>query len=377
MIKVATILGTRPELIKMSLVIKLLDKYTKHTLIHTGQNYDYELNQIFYKDLKIRKPDYYLNTAKKTLAETIASIISKSDKILSQLKPDALLLYGDTNSCLSVIPAKRMKIPIFHMEAGNRCYDDNVPEEINRRIVDHLSDINFVLTEHARDYLINEGIKGQNIIKTGSHMREVINFYLPKILKSKILKSLKLKKNKYFVVSAHREENVDNLSNLKKLLESLNKIIEKYNLPIIFSVHPRTKLQINKVKNFKLSPKVKLIKPLGFTDYIFLQKNSLCCLSDSGTITEETDILGFNAINLRRKHERPEGNDAAPLIMSSFDKEKILNAIHITINLNKNKKNSNKINDYQEEFVSDKILKNIVSHIDYVNKFIWFKNEKK
>ena len=377
MIKVATILGTRPELIKMSLVIKLLDKYTKHTLIHTGQNYDYELNQIFYKDLKIRKPDYYLNTAKKTLAETIASIISKSDKILSQLKPDALLLYGDTNSCLSVIPAKRMKIPIFHMEAGNRCYDDNVPEEINRRIVDHLSDINFVLTEHARDYLINEGIKGQNIIKTGSHMREVINFYLPKILKSKILKSLKLKKNKYFVVSAHREENVDNLSNLKKLLESLNKIIEKYNLPIIFSVHPKTKLQINKVKNFKLSPKVKLIKPLGFTDYIFLQKNSLCCLSDSGTITEETDILGFNAINLRRKHERPEGNDAAPLIMSSFDKEKILNAIHITINLNKNKKNSNKINDYQEEFVSDKILKNIVSHIDYVNKFIWFKNEKK
>ena len=205
MIKVATILGTRPELIKMSLVIKLLDKYTDHTLIHTGQNYDYELNQIFYKDLKIRKPDYYLNTAKKTLAETIASIISKSDKILSQLKPDALLLYGDTNSCLSVIPAKRMKIPIFHMEAGNRCYDDNVPEEINRRIVDHLSDINFVLTDHARNYLIKEGLKGQNIIKTGSHMREVINFYLPKILKSKILKSLKLKKNKYFVVSAHRE----------------------------------------------------------------------------------------------------------------------------------------------------------------------------
>jgi len=375
MTKIMTIVGTRPELIKMSLVIKKLEKYFSHTLVHTGQNYDYELNEIFYKDLDIKEPDFFLNSAKNNLADSIASIISNVDKVLSKIQPDAVLLYGDTNSCLSIIPAKRRKIPVFHMEAGNRCFDQNVPEEINRKIVDHLSDINFVLTEHARRYLISEGINKETIIKTGSHMREILNFHKIKIQNSKILQKLKLHTNKFFLVSAHREENVDN-DNLIDLVKSLNKLAELYSFPIIFSTHPRTRKKLKSINHINLNNSIKFIKPLGFTDYIHLQQNALCCLSDSGTITEEADLLGINAINLRNTHERPEGNDAGTVIMSGLHYKRVLEAIRMTISLNKDKTNMNLIKDYQENYVSDKIVKNVLGYIDYVNKYIWKKNSE-
>tara|TARA_B100001250_G_scaffold18385_1_gene15938 strand:- start:1367 stop:2515 length:1149 start_codon:yes stop_codon:yes gene_type:complete len=373
--KIVTIVGTRPEIIKLSRVIDELDRVSNHILIHTGQNYDYELNEVFFKDLKIRKPDYFLNAVGKSTAETISKIIFESDKILDKEKPDAVLLYGDTNSCLSVISAKRRQIPIFHMEAGNRCFDQRVPEEINRKIVDHLSDINMPLTEHARKYLIAEGIPAERIIKTGSCMKEILDFYKKDISKSKIINKLKLKSNKYFLVSAHREENVDYKTNLTDLLGSLNTIAEKYKLPIIFSTHPRTKDRIEKLKGkAKLNSLIKFMKPLGFFDYIKLQTSAFCVISDSGTITEESSILKFPSIMIRQSHERPEGMDEGTLIMSGLNKKRIIESIDISTKLYREGKMPNIIDDYNVDNVSQKVVKIIFSYIDYVNRNIWTKD---
>ena len=373
--KVMTIVGTRPEIIKLSRVIYELDRLSNHILVHTGQNYDYELNEVFFKDLKIRKPDYFLNAAGKSTAETISKIIFESDKILDKEKPDAVLLYGDTNSCLSVISAKRRQIPIFHMEAGNRCFDQRVPEEINRKIVDHLSDINMPLTEHARKYLISEGIPSDRIIKTGSCMKEILDYYNKDISKSKVINDLKLKANKYFLVSAHREENVDYKTNLKDLLDSLDALAEKYNLPIIVSTHPRTKDRIEKLNNkTTLNSLIKFMKPLGFFDYIKLQMSAFCVISDSGTITEESSILKFPAIMIRQAHERPEGMDEGTLIMSGLNKKRIIESIDIVTKLYKDGITPNIIDDYNVDNVSQKVVKIIFSYIDYVNRNIWKKD---
>lgn len=370
--KVMTIVGTRPEIIKLSMIIKLLDKNLNHVLVHTGQNFDFELNEIFFKDLKLRKPDYFLNSVGASTAETIGNIISESDKVLEKEKPDALLLYGDTNSCLSVISAKRKKIPIFHLEAGNRCFDQRVPEEINRKIVDHLSDINLPLTSHARDYLVNEGINPETIIKVGSCMKEILDFHKKEIIRSKILSKLSLKKLNYFVVSTHREENVDDEINLKNLLESLNSICEKYKLPVIVSTHPRTKIRLDKLSGkIKIDSLIQFIKPLGIFDYINLQINSKLVISDSGTITEESSILGFPAIMIRNSHERPEGMDQGVLIMSGLKKERVLESISATLD---NDLPHSVVEDYNHENVSGKVLKIILSYIDYVNREVWKKN---
>jgi len=330
--KVMTIVGTRPEIIKLSRVIAELDKSVEHILVHTGQNYDFELNEIFFKDLGVRKPDYFLNAVGKTTAETIGNILIKSDEIFEKVNPDAILLYGDTNSCLSVISAKRRQIPIFHMEAGNRCFDQRVPEELNRKIVDHLSDINMPLTEQARDYLIKEGIRPETIIKTGSCMKEILTFYKTKIDNCDILKRIKLDEKKYFIVSIHREENVDYPENLKKLVDSLNALAEKYNYPVIVSTHPRTQKRLDDIKNeIELNPLVKYMKPMGFFDYIALQKNACCVISDSGTITEESSILNFPAIMIRMAHERPEGMDEGTVIMSGIERNRVLEAVNIMV----------------------------------------------
>ena len=373
MYKIMTIVGTRPELIKLSIVIQELDKYADHILVHTGQNYDYELNEIFFKDLKIRKPDYFLNTASNSPIKTISKVIEKSEEVIMNEKPDAIVIYGDTNSCLSVISAKRNKIPIFHMEAGNRCFDLRVPEEINRKIVDHLSDINFVLTEHARRYLEAEGIQKNMIIKTGSHMFEVLKKYENKYKKSQILKKLKLKKNKYFLFSIHREENVDVIKNLKLIIDTMEELILKYKLPIIVSTHPRTKERLNKLSNKKLSKKINFLKPFGFFDYINLQINSLCVISDSGTITEESSLLQFPAITIRNMHERPEGMDEGTLIMSGLNKINVLQSIKIITDLQKRGIKMQQVTDYKSEKPSVKILKVIHSYIEYVNKNVWKK----
>ena len=370
-----TIVGTRPEIIKLSRIISELDKFTNHTLVHTGQNYDYELNEIFFKDLEIRKPDYFLNAVGKSTAETISKVINESDKIIEKVKPDAVLLYGDTNSCLSVISAKRKQVPIFHMEAGNRCYDQRVPEEINRKIVDHLSDINMPLTEHAKQYLISEGIDPSTIIKTGSCMKEILDYYSSKIEKSTIHKKLGLKTKNYFLVSAHREENVDYQENLGSLLLSLNSISEEFGLPVIVSTHPRTKDRLEKMKN-KIKPHrlISFLKPMGFFDYINLQKKSYCVISDSGTITEESSILKFPAIMIRQAHERPEGMDKGTLIMSGLEKERIKESISIVTEQYKNGIIPNIVEDYNEENVSQKVVKIILSYIDYINRTVWRKD---
>jgi UDP-N-acetylglucosamine 2-epimerase (non-hydrolysing) len=374
--KVMTIVGTRPEIIKLSRVISELDKFTNHVLVHTGQNYDYELNEIFFEELKIRKPNHFLEAVGKNPAETISKVIYESDIIIEKEKPDAILLYGDTNSCLSVISAKRKQVPIFHMEAGNRCFDQRVPEEINRKIVDHLSDINMPLTEHARNYLISEGIDASRIIKTGSCMKEILNFYNSDIDKSKILLELKLKSNKFFLVSIHREENVDYSSNLSSLLKSLNYIAEKYKFPVIVSTHPRTKDRITKLKTkIKLNSLIQFLKPLGFFDYIKLQKSSFCVISDSGTITEESSILKFPAIMIRQAHERPEGMDEATVIMSGIEKTRIEESINVVTQQFKNGILPKIIDDYNVENVSQKVVKIILSYIDYVNRNVWKKDE--
>ncbi len=373
MIKVVTIVGTRPEIIKLSRVIFELEKHFKHVLVHTGQNYDYELNEIFFKDLEVKKPDYFLNAVGKSTAETIANIISESDKVLQHENPDAVLLYGDTNSCLSVISVKRRQIPIFHMEAGNRCFDQRVPEELNRKIVDHLSDINLPLTEQARDYLIAEGIKPETVIKIGSCMKEILYHYMHKIQSSKILGKLNLKKGSYFVVSFHREENVDYKDNLISFLDSLNEISKYFELPVIVSTHPRTKMRIEKLKNIKLDEKIIFLKPLGFFDYVNLQQNSRCVISDSGTISEESSILGFPSITIRESHERPEGMDEGTLIMSGLNKNRIIESLNMMINQFKSGLVPKIVSDYDVNNVSLKISRIILSYIDYVNKNVWKK----
>lgn len=376
MLKIMTIIGTRPELIKMSRVIAEFDKYTNHVLVHTGQNFDYELNQIFFDDLNIRKPDYFLEAHSENAAKTIAKIIEKVDDILQQENPEALLLYGDTNSCLSIIAAKRRKIPVFHMEAGNRCFDERVPEEINRKIVDHLSDINLVLSEHARRYLLREGIPGDRIIKTGSHLPEVLNYCAKKIESSEILNILKIEPNKYFLVSAHREENVDKPSNLENLYLSLNTLAREYNWPIIVSTHPRTRKRLEELKLVEKNSNIQFLKPFGFSDYIQLQMSAFCILSDSGTITEEAALLNLPAITIRETHERPEGMDEATLIMSGLEPDRILNAVQVvTEQHNRQTRAFNLVKDYETLNVSKKILRIVLSYIDYVNSKVWFKDK--
>lgn len=368
-----TLVGTRPELIKMSRVIPALDAHFHHIFVHSGQNYDYELNQVFFEDLEIRKPDFFLNVASETVAKTLAEILVKSDELFDKEKPDALLLYGDTNTCLAVITAKRRKIPVFHMEAGNRCFDQRVPEELNRKIVDHLSDINIVLTEHARRYLISEGIKPETIFKSGSHMKEVLDHYREKIDRSELLKILHLTPNSYFVFSIHREENVDDPNNLELLLDSMNQLTREFQREIIVSTHPRTRKRLENHPSFtNQSSKIHFLKPFGFIDYINLQKNAYCVLSDSGTITEESSILGFPAVTVRNTHERPEGMDVGTLIMSGLKPREILSSIKIAVSTQK-ANIRNIVPDYNIDKVSDMVVKLVQSYTDYVNRVVWKK----
>ena len=372
MLKVMTLVGTRPELIKMSRVISELDQHTNHILVHTGQNYDYELNQLFFEDLAIRKPDHFLEAVGENAAQTIARVIEKSDEVMDKEEPDAVLLYGDTNSCLAVISAKRRKIPVFHMEAGNRCFDQRVPEELNRKVLDHLSDINLVLTEHARRYLIAEGVRPETIIKTGSHMREVLDHYMPKIQASDVLARMSLEQGRYFIVSAHREENVDSEGNLRDLLETLNALAASYDIPVIVSTHPRTRKRMDELASVKPDARVRFMKPFGFCDYIRLQMESLCVISDSGTITEEASLLNLPAITIRNAHERPEGMDVGTLIMAGLKKEGVLDAVRVVIAQHKRGiRVMAPIDDYEESAVSMKILRIILSYIGYVNRTVW------
>lgn len=367
-----TIVGTRPEIIKLSRVIAELEQYTNHILVHTGQNYDYELNEVFFNEMEIKKPDFFLNAAGKNAAHTIANVIAKSDELFEEVQPDALLVYGDTNSCLSVISAKRRKIPIFHMEAGNRCFDQRVPEEINRKIVDHLSDINMTLTEHARRYLIDEGIAPQTIIKTGSSMCEVLDYYREKIDKSGILNVLGLQEKGFFIVSAHREENIDSDENFHHFLHALNTICLTYNKRVIVSTHPRTRKKLESLDHKNFNPLIEFMRPLGFFDYVALQKKAFCTISDSGTITEESSILAFPAITIRQAHERPEGMDEGTLIMSGLKSENILNAIEIVTDQSSFKP-TDLVKDYNVHNVSQKVVRIIISYIDYINQTVWKK----
>ena len=374
MFKVMTIVGTRPELIKMSRVIAEFDLHTQHILVHTGQNYDYELNQLFFEDLGIRKPDYFLEAVGDNAAQTIARVIEKSDSVLEKENPDAVMLYGDTNSCLAVIAAKRRKIPVFHMEAGNRCFDQRVPEELNRKVLDHLSDINCVLSEHARRYLIAEGIRPETIIKTGSHMREVLDFYMPKIEKSDVIQRMGLKANKFFIVSAHREENIDSPENMSNMVETLNALAEAYNYPVIVSTHPRTKKRLDSMELGKLNPLIQFLKPFGFCDYIKLQMESLCVVSDSGTISEEGSLLNLPAVTIRNAHERPEGMDVGTLIMCGLKKDRVLDAVRVIIaQHDKTKRVMDQVEDYEGGPVSKQMLRVVMSYTDYVNRTVWMK----
>jgi len=372
---VLTLVGTRPEVIRLSRIIPKLDQFFRHTLIHTGQNYDHELNQIFFSELGLRNPDHYLGVSGKTAAETIANVISKSDEIFAQVKPDALLILGDTNSSLAAISAKRRKIPIFHMEAGNRCYDLRVPEEINRKIVDHIADINLTYSDLAREYLLREGLPPDQIIKTGSPMREVIEANIISINKSQILKKLSLKAEDYFLVSAHREETVDNPKNLQRLIASLNKLSQTYEMPVIFSTHPRTQMRLIQ-ENLLVHGHIRFLKPFGFFDYMNLQLQAKCVLSDSGTITEEASICNFPALNLREVQERPEGFEEAAVMMVGLDIDRILNGLEI---LKEQKRGSLRtllmVKDYQSTNLSEKIPRIILSYVSYVNQFTWKKAE--
>jgi UDP-N-acetylglucosamine 2-epimerase (non-hydrolysing) len=374
MLKVMTIVGTRPEIIKLSQVMKELDKYTEHIIVHTGQNYDYELNELFFQQLEVRTPDYFLEAVKGTPSEAIGDIIAKVDKLLVEVKPDAVLLYGDTNSCLSVIPAKKRKVPIFHMEAGNRCFDQRVPEEINRKIVDHLSDINMPLSEHARRYLLDEGIRPETIIKTGSPMGEVLKANMEKILASDILEKEGLTENNYFVMSVHREENVDSEQNFTDLLDSIDGIIEKYKKPVIISTHPRTRKKLEEMGYVNNNPLLNFSKPLGFHEYNKLQMKAFCVISDSGTITEEGTILQLPALTIRQAHERPEGNDEGTLIMTGLKRDSILNAIDVVVDQHKNSGPMKLIADYDVDNVSKKVLRTILSYTEYVNRTVWKKS---
>jgi len=372
-IKIVTVVGTRPEIIRLACVIKKLDEYCEHILIHTGQNYDYELNEIFFNDFGIREPDYFLDAAGISSAETIGNVIIKIDKVLAEVEPEAMLVLGDTNSCMAVLPAKRRKIPTFHMEAGNRCFDQRVPEEINRRLVDHMADINLTYSSIARDYLLSEGLPADMIIKTGSPMFEVINTYRSGIDSSDILSKLNLEKHKFFVVSAHREENVDSDVNFLKLINSLNLIAKTYNMPVIVSTHPRTQKRIDAL-GIKFHSLIQLLKPLGFKDYNKLQISAKAVLSDSGTINEESSIMNFPALNLREAHERPEGMEEAAVIMSGLGSERILQSLSILESQPRDSKRLvRQVHDYSIPNVSDKIVRIIHSYTDYVNRVVWKK----
>ncbi len=372
-LKVVTVVGTRPEIIRLSRVLDALDKSEaiEHIIIHTGQNYDYELNQIFFEDLNLRKPDYFLEAAGKTATETVGNILIKIDPLLEELKPDAFLVLGDTNSCLCAIPAKKRHIPIFHMEAGNRCFDQRVPEETNRKIVDHISDINLTYSDIAREYLLREGLPADRIIKTGSPMFEVLNHYRPQIEKSNVLEKLNLKKGEFFVVSSHREENINSEKNFKGLIDSLNLIAEKYGYPIIVSTHPRTRNMIEKLK-VKVRPEVQFLKPLGFHDYNALQMQSYAVLSDSGTISEESSILNFRALNIRDAHERPEAMEQASVMMVGLNTERIMQGLIQVLNQNLGeKRNLLPVSDYSMPNVSEKVVRIIISYTDYIKRTVW------
>ena len=367
--RVLTLVGTRPELIKMCLVIQALDRSTEHILVHTGQNFDFELNEVFFKELGIRKPDYFLGCARLTAIETIAAVLVEADKIFDSVQPDALLIYGDTNSAMAAIPAKKRQIPVFHMEAGNRCFDQRVPEELNRKIVDHLSDINMTITEHARRYLLAEGCAPERTMKIGSCMPEVLDRFAVQIDLSDVLARLSLKPGQYFVVSAHREENVDRADRLQIILDALAELHQKYQVPIIFSTHPRTRKRFEAF-GLKEPEGVQFMKPLGFFDYIHMQKRAMCVLSDSGTITEESAILGFPAITLRDAHERPEGTEVGVLIKAPINKDAILTAVEATLARGPR---VDKVADYAFSQVSETTLAIILSNIDYVNRIVWKK----
>ena len=367
-----TVIGTRPEIIKLSRVIAVLDQTCDHILVHTGQNYDFELNEMFFRDLDVRKPDYFLNVVGDTLAQTVGNVISKTDEVLEKEQPDAILILGDTNSALSAYPAKRRKIPIFHMEAGNRCFDFRVPEEINRRIVDHISDINLPYTEHARRYLLNEGLPPDQVIKAGSPQKEIIDYHMAAIKNSDVLSRFELEQKKYFTVSIHREENVDNPSHLKKLVEALNGVAGHYDMPLIFSCHPRTRKKLE-AAGYKLDERVRQMPPLGFFDYNHLQMHSFCTISDSGTITEESSIMGFPAITVRQAHERPEGMDEGVIIMSGLDLQRILDSIEVVVKQIATVGPARIPQDYDVEQLSWKIAKIIFSYVDFVNRKVWCK----
>jgi len=372
-LKVMTVVGTRPEIIRLSRVMAALDtsEAIDHIIVHTGQNYDYELNHIFFDDLNIRKPDHFLNAAGASATETIGQILIKIDPLLEQEQPDAFLVLGDTNSCLCAIPAKKRHIPIFHMEAGNRCFDQRVPEETNRKIVDHISDINLTYSDIAREYLLREGLSPDRIIKTGSPMFEVLNHYLPAIESSDVLRKLKLKEHEFFVVSAHREENINSDKNFKGLIQALNLIAEKYKYPIIVSTHPRTRKMIDS-KKIEVRPEIQFLKPLGFTDYNALQMKSLAVLSDSGTISEESSILNFPALNIREAHERPEAMEEAAVMMVGLNPERIMQGlIQLQTQKRGKERNFRRVSDYSVPNVSDKVVRIIISYVDYVRRVVW------
>lgn len=366
-LKVMTLVGTRPEIIKLCRVVAELEEHTDHILVHSGQNYDYELNEVFFDDLEIRRPDYFLEAAGKTACETIANVIVKTEQLLLKVKPEALLIYGDTNSCLAAIAAKRHRVPVFHMEAGNRCFDERVPEEINRRILDHISDINMPLTEHGRRYLLQEGVRPETIIKTGSCMQEVLNYYREGIDSSDVVARLDLQKKGYFVASVHREENVDSPANLKRLAESINRLADEFDKQVIFSVHPRTRQRLESM-GIQFGNKIRLMKPLGFLDYVKLQKEAFCVISDSGTITEESTLLDFPAITLRQAHERPEGMDVGAIIMSGLEPDRVIQSVMIVTG---EKGRCDGVMDYQGGDVSRKVLHIILSYTDYIKRTVW------
>lgn len=372
MLKVMTIVGTRPELIKMCCVISEFDEQFEHILVHSGQNYDYELNQVFFEDLGIRKPDHFLNVAGGSAAQTIANVISAADEVLEKEKPDAVMLYGDTNTCLAVIAAKRRRIPVFHMEAGNRCFDQRVPEELNRKVLDHLSDINLVLTEHARRYLLDEGVRPETIIKTGSHMEEVLERYMDQVDASDILSKLKLEAGKFFIVSCHREENIDDPENLTQLVNTFKRLAEEYGFPVIVSTHPRTRKRLEDL-DIDL-PNVQFLPPFGFFDYLKLQIESTCVVSDSGTITEEGSLLNLPAVTIRNAHERPEGMDEGTLVMCGLRADRVIEAIRLVVSQHdRNQRVIPIIADYQGGPVSKQLARVVLSYTDYINRTVWHK----
>jgi UDP-N-acetylglucosamine 2-epimerase (non-hydrolysing) len=372
-LKVMTVVGTRPELIKLSRVIAELDRHTDHILVHSGQNFDFELNEVFFQELGIRQPDIFLNASGATAAETIGKVIIAADEVFEREKPDAVLIYGDTNTGLSVIPAKRRKIPVFHMEAGNRCFDQRVPEEINRKIIDHLSDINLPLTEHARRYLLDEGLPPERIIKSGSTMTEVLSYYRSAIDRSEILSELGLTPKSYIVVSLHREENVDEPAKLERVLNCLERLATHFDKRMIVSTHPRTRKRIEALGDREIDSRIAFLKPFGFLGYVKLQMNAFCVVSDSGTITEESSILGFPAVTIREAHERPEGMDRGTLIMTGLDSERVLQSVKIITDQYEHGFRPTIVDDYNVPDVSRKMVRIIASYVDYVNRTVWSK----